>query len=52
MKKRCGVCGREKRYDENHTMYRGGGLRNTKHALENYFNIKDKVIEKKGKILS
>ena len=49
MNKRCGVCGSEKRYDENHRMYRRGGLCNTKHALKFYFIIKDKRVEKKEK---
>ena len=43
----CGVGGNEKRYDDYHRLYRGCDLFKSKHALRHYYNIKDKVIEKK-----
>ena len=47
MKKICGVCGNEKRYDDYQGMYRRCDLCNTKHLLNFYSNNKDKKIEKK-----
>ena len=41
----CGVCGIEEKYDEYHRMYRRCDLCYTKHALECYYNSKDKKIE-------
>ena len=43
----CGVCGNEKRYDEYHRKKRRCDLFNTKHALKNYHNNQDKILEKK-----
>ena len=46
----CGVCGSEKSYDEYHRMYRQCDC-NIKHALNFYYNNKDKILEKKKKLL-
>ena len=46
MTKICVVCGNEKRYDDYHRMYRLCDLCNNKHALKQYFNMKDKRLEK------
>ena len=43
----CGVCGNEKRYDDYHRLHRRCDLCNTKHALKNYYNTKDKVLARK-----
>ena len=47
MNSNCGVCGNEKIYDDYQRMYRRFDLCNTKHALKNYYNNKDKILEKK-----
>ena len=47
MNKICGVYGYEKRYVDYHRMYRRCELCNTKQALKNYYNNKEKLLERR-----
>ena len=47
MNKICGACGSEKRYDNYDRKYRRCDMCNTKHALNYYYKIEDKLLEKK-----
>ena len=46
MKKICGVCGTEKKYDFNRNMYRRCGACNSRKVLRYYYNNKETVSEK------
>ena len=48
----CRLCGSENRYDEYHRLYKPCDSFNTKPAIKNYYNFKDKILEKKRKFLS
>ena len=48
----CQVCSSEKRYDEYHRLYKPCGSCNNKRAINFYYNIRDKILEKEEKFLS
>ena len=51
MEKFCRICSTERRYDENHKLYKRCDKCNVRCSLKYYYANKEKEVEKKKKVL-